>query len=271
MTRPRAAIALLAALALTACGATSPQELLARAPDALLEQGTVRYQQGVVVTGADGDVLLDTTTEGEQDLASGHQRMVVHVDDPSQQQPLDAVEVLLVDTDAYLRRPGISTLTGVEWARVDLGSAALLPGFDQALQDDSGPVALLRELRGAADGVEELGEEEVRGVTTRRLRVQVDVRRAIEQAPPQRQEALRRAAEELGVPDRYPMEVWLDADALPRRIVTVVEGDDPAFGATTREVRTDLYDFGEPVDVGRPAPEDVQDLSELVSQLGGGA
>jgi hypothetical protein len=34
-------------------------------------------------------------------------------------------------------------------------------------------------------------------------------------------------------------------------------------------MRTDLYDYGEPVDVTAPDPDDVVDFSELLSLLGG--
>ncbi|MBS3941027.1 MAG: hypothetical protein KG028_08705 [Actinobacteria bacterium] len=277
MSRPvRTAVpALIAGLALllAGCGSDSPQDLLAAAPEAMLEQGTVGYQQGVIVSDGSGEILIDTTTQGAQDLQTTAQRLTIHVGEAAQQAGAaggQTVEVILDGTLAYVHSPELQALAGVEWARFDLTETAqLLPGFDASGQQQAGPIALLHDLRGAVDEIEELGEEEVRGVDTKHLRVMVDVQRAIENAPEGRREDLRTAAEALGVPDRYPMEIWIDGDALPRRIVTLIETDDDAFGPTTREMRTDLFDYGEPVDVAAPDPDDVVDFSELLSLLGG--
>ena len=282
------------ALTLAACGGSSPQDLLEQAPDAMEAQGTVGYQQGVMVTDEAGEILLDTTTEGQQNLETGAQRMAIHLGETAPGAAGDeaagdeaagdeaagegnapaelggqTLEVLLDGTIAYVHSPQLEAVAGAPWARFDLtDTAEMLPGFNEAVEDTSGPLALMHELRGAVDEIEELGEEEVRGVATQHLRVTVDVQRAVDNAPEGRREQLRAAAEELGVPDRYPMEVWIDGDALPRRIVTVIETTDPNFGAITREMRTDLFDYGEPVDVTPPDEDAVVDFSELLSLLG---
>ncbi|MFA9431735.1 hypothetical protein [Egicoccus sp. AB-alg2] len=263
----RAVLLAVLAVALVACGGgQDPEQLLARSPDALEEQGTVGYDQTIVVTDDGGEVVLDTRTEGRQDLQRGAARMVMHLGELAGG---DTLEVLVDDTIAYVHSPQLETLVGAQWARFDLTEmAGQLPGFEPGAQEQTGPLGLLRQLRGAADDVEELGEEEVRGVRTRHLRVTIDTQRAIEQADEDTRESLRRAVEQLGVPDRYPMELWLDEDALPRRIVTVTQDDDPTLGSTTREMRTELYDFGEPVDVSPPDPDQVVDFGELLSQLG---
>ncbi|MEX2504438.1 MAG: hypothetical protein WD378_06285 [Egicoccus sp.] len=272
------AILVVGALLLVGCGGSSPEELLAAAPEAMLEQDTVGYQQGVIVSDGSGEILIDTTTTGAQDLETSAQRMTVHIGEAggagegAEIAGGETVEVILDGTLAYVHSPQLQALAGVEWARFDLTeNAELLPGFDAAGQQQGGPVALLHDLRGAVDEVEELGEEEIRGVDTQHLRVMVDVQRAIENAPEGRREDLQTAAEALGVPDRYPMEIWIDGDALPRRIVTVIESADESFGATTREMRTDLFDYGEPVDVTAPDPDDVIDFAALLSLLGGAA
>jgi len=267
---PRAVRALLLAvlaLALVACGSTDAADLLARAPDAMQDQGTAAYEQTVVVTDDTGEVLLDTRTDGVQDLDTATGRMTMHLGEAAGGQTL---EVLLDGTIAYVRSPELAQFLGAEWARFDLTEAAgLVPGFEPGSQEDAGPLALLQQLRGAVDDVEELGEEEVRGVDTQHLRVMIETERVIEQAEEDRREQLREAFELLGVPDRYPIELWLDDDALPRRIVMVTDVDDPDLGSTTREMRTELYDYGVEVDVTPPGPDEFVDFSELLSGLGG--
>src|SRR5690606_23596752 len=125
------------ALLLVACGGASPRELLDAAPEAMLEQGTVGYQQGVILTDGSGEILVDTTTEGAQDLATSAQRMTVHIGEAAgpaaegaEGAGGEAVEVILDGTDAYVHSPQLQPLAGVEWARFDLTETAqLLPGF----------------------------------------------------------------------------------------------------------------------------------------------
>lgn len=258
-------VALLVALAalLIGCADDGPQALLDRAPDALERAGTARFTMTVSSTGAVRDAF---SADGAQDLRTGALRMSVHTGEGEPE-----AETLLVDNQLYVRSE-LSALFGLEagtWVRFDLEAAAADSGLatsEELLSSNAGPVALLQQLRGAAEDVQSLGRDEVRGVTTTRLQVTVVTARAIDQAPAEVREQLRAYAEATGLPDRYPLEVWIDRDALPRRIRTVLDATDGGR-TVTQQVELELFDYGAPVDLDAPPPDRVVELQQLIDQL----
>jgi hypothetical protein len=264
--RATAAIVWLALAALVAgCSGTSPEDLLERAPAALEEAETSRFDMHVTSVGEQGE-QPPFRAEGEQDLTTGTMRMVFDLGGDDSR-----TETLLDGNVVYLRAPLFALFTGDPdvWVRLDLEQAGADAGLDpdQLVPADAGPTALLQQLRGAAEDVEDLGTAEVRDVETRHLRVTVDSDRAIDQAPEQLQDQLRTYAEATGMPDRYPMEVWIDDDGLPRRIRTVLEIDDEVRGPITQETTLELFDFGVPVDLTPPAGDEVVELDQILEEL----
>jgi hypothetical protein len=262
---PRLAVLLALLLLLAGCRDASPQDLLDRAPDALDAAGTSRFEMKVTAVGQGVDSTFGAT--GEQDLAEGTLRMTTDLG-------LDATrtETLVLGETIYLRSPLFELFTGdpESWVRIELEDAAGRAGgldVDTLVEGNTGPAALVQQLRGAADDVEELGTEQVRGVDTRRLRVVVDTDLAIEQSPAEVREQLRAFAETSGLPVTYPMEVWIDGDALIRRVRTVVEVEDETAGPVTQETTLELFDFGLPVDIEAPDDAEVVDLRTLLDEL----
>lgn len=263
---PRALPSLLLAvlLALTACAGPGPQELLDGAPDALAEAGSSRFEMRVTAVGEGVDSAYTAT--GEQDLDAGTLRMEADLGLEGTR-----TETLTVGNVMYLRSPMFALFTGDEdvWVRVDLEESGRAAGLDvdALVEGNTGPAALLQQLRGAADEVEELGSDEVRGVSTTHLRVVVDTERAIEDAPAEAREQLRAFADASGMPAAYPMEVWIDDDGLPRRLSTIVDVRDEARGTVTQQTVLELFDFGIGVRVDEPAGDDVVELRELLAEL----
>lgn len=260
----RLGLLLLVVLLAGACSAESPGDLLDRAPEALEEAGTSRFVMRVTAIGEGIDSRFEAV--GEQDLPAGTLRMETDLG-------LDATdtETLVVDETIYLRSPLFEMFTGDAdgWIGLDLEAAGRSAGLDldQLVEGNTGPAALVQQLRGAAGDIEELDDDEVRGIDTRHLRVTVDTDRAIEQSPPEVREQLRTFAETSGLPGQYPMEVWIDEDALVRRISTVVEVEDEAAGPVTQQTTLELFDFGVPVDIARPDRDRVTDMGELLEDL----
>jgi hypothetical protein len=258
------AVALVAAL-LAACSGGDPEDLLDRAPDALEEAGTSRFEMLVTAVSEEGE-QPPFRAEGEQDLVSGTMRMTFDLGDEETR-----TETLLDGNIIYLRAPLFALFTGDPdvWVRLDLEEAGADAGLDpdQLVPTDAGPTALLQQLRGAAEDVEDLGREEVRGIDTHHLRVTVVSDRAIEQAPEELREQLRTYAEATGLPATYPMEVWIDDDGLPRRVRTVLEIDDEVRGPVTQQTTLELFDFGVAVDLTPPADDEVLDLDDVLREL----
>jgi hypothetical protein len=261
---PHLAVLLALLLLLAGCRDASPQDLLDRAPEALDEAGTSRFEMQVTAVGQGVDSTFGAT--GEQDLGEGTLRMTTDLG-------LDATrtETLVFGDTIYLRSPLFELFTGDPdtWVRIGLEDAGRTAGLDidTLVEGNTGPAALVQQLRGAADDIEELGSEQVRGVDTRHLRVVVDTDLAIEQSPPEVREQLRAFAATSGLPATYPMEVWVDEDALIRRVRTVVEVEDETAGPVTQETTLELFDFGLPVDVVAPDDAEVVDLRTLLDDL----
>ena len=263
MPRPARLVLVLGALLLAACG-TGPEELLDRAPEALEDAGTSRFEMRVSAVGEGVDSTFVAT--GEQDLGDGTLRMVTDLG-------LEAsrTETLVAGDTIYLRSPLFELFTGTsdQWVAIPLGEAGETAGLDldALVEGNTGPAALVQQLRGAADDIEELGTEDVRGTPTRHLRVVVHTDRAIEQSPPELREQLRTFAETSGLPERYPMEVWIDDDALIRRVRTVVEVQDEQAGPVTQQTTLELFDFGLPVRIEPPGDDEVVDLRQALEDL----
>lgn len=268
----RASAALVAAaLVLVGCQGTDPVDRVGGAAQALTDAGTARFEMTVRAAGQGEEFRAD----GAQDLATGalQMRLDLGADGP-------LTETLLLGTDVYVRSPLFELFTGdpETWVRVDLAAQASEQGIDEQLllEGNTGPAALLAQLDGASQDVERLGGDTVRGVDTDHLRVTIDTAAAIEQAPPETRAQLRTYAEAVGLPARYPMDLWIDADGLVRRIRTVLdvptgpggEGDaGERADALTQETVLELFDFGVSVDLRAPDDEQVVDLADLLRDL----
>ena len=166
---------------------------------------------------------------------------------------------------------------GKPWAKIDMERLHREQYGASPAQMRSGatsdPTDQLGYLRGVSEGVEEVGEEKVRGVTTTHYEATIDPKKAAEQE--EEQGAARRAtegmAEQIGS-DEIPVEVWIDGEGRVRRYAMSVplpntsEGGSAAGGDVT--VVQELYDFGVPVRVEPPPPEQTEDVTDEVLEQG---
>ena len=189
-------------------------------------------------------------------------------------------ETVFAGTVVYMKFPFLSkTLPEAKpWLKLDLAAVGKEAGIDltqfrQMGQND--PSQSLQMLRATSGDVEEVGHERVRGVETTHYRAQVDVERVAEQLPERSRAAIEASMDELeraiGT-KKLPVEVWIDADGLVRRMSQRLElkrpgGEEPLVVRYTIE----LYDFGSPVTVSLPAASEVTDVAELLKQTGANA
>lgn len=236
---------------------------VAAAPDATIEAGTARI---AVVGAVEGVPLLGpftlTVAEGEVDFA--RQRALLHRQVPGVSGvPLlsrllpEPIELLHDGRATYLRLPVDGQRA---WVRLtDLPDdpvtdpSAAAPGL-------SNPAAALGLLR-ALDGVPEvLGEENVRGQSSTRMRVTVDLDAAAD-ALTGRAEDIARGLGRLRGRGDLPMEVWLDGDNRVTRLRYAVETSVAGVSRITLVTDLELYDFGVAVDIRTPAAGDIVDAS----------
>jgi hypothetical protein len=236
----------------------SPAERLAAAPDAVDDAGTFAYEIGIQSTIGSVDNTVALT--GEVDAKT--KRSAAHFDIAGM-----ALEMVSDGTTLYLRLPeeARAATGGKPWTKLDLN--AIAPGLG-ALSGDPNPMQSFDQLRKAGTEVEEVGEEEVRGTETTHFRTVLDLTSSLDQlggaALGDQAEPLRKQLAAV------PVDVWLDGDDRIRRQRTTLDLSLPGVpGATGTKVTTtvEAFDYGKPVTIEVPEPEDVSDLG--IPGLGG--
>jgi hypothetical protein len=179
------------------------------------------------------------------------------------------MEVILDGSTMYLRAPALTqpmTLT-TEWVSMDLNG--LVPGFRDLAALGSGqndPSSSIQYLRGIEDA-HVVGQETVVGVETTHYAGTIDLERAYEDLPRDAGRELERAFAQVrrqfgGA--HFPVDVWLDADGLPRRMDMAMETAPGAAVHFEMQIRIEIPEYGIEVRVQPPADHDVTDLTDLV-------
>jgi hypothetical protein len=267
--------------ALVACGsdeetAESDGGAVGRAVSATIDAGTARNSFEIVLRlpGLDKPVTIEGG--GTDDYENERGRIVVDGSSILEAVP-DAdlpsfvrlkAEIVYEERTVYVKLPFASLKTGKEWIRIrpdafeGTQSQPRLDGLSQ-----STPANFMRVLRATSGSITTLGNEEVRGVATTHYRASIDLDNVVEQfAPEEDREELRTALAELkkAVGGTIPIDVWVDADDLVRRL----KGDvDVSLEGERLGVGFDVeyYDFGTDVDVDIPDDADVVDIEELLN------
>jgi len=156
---------------------------------------------------------------------------------------------------------------GARWIKLDLARVGQALGFDlqQLAGGQANPAQFLEFLKASGGSVSAVGEETVRGVGTTRYRGTLDLNKALDVVPSSARAALRSAISKMGL-SSLPVEVWVDAHKLVRRIALALKV--PA-GGQELEVRItiELFDFGRTPRVSAPSGNEVFDATG--SALGG--
>jgi hypothetical protein len=172
---------------------------------------------------------------------------------------------------AYMRFPFMTRALGggKSWVRMDLGAMSRETGvnLDQFMQmNQSNPAQQLQLLRAVSGQFTKLGTGRVRGVATTRYRTTVDITKYPELVPKQQRAAMRASIDALidtmGKPT-YPVDVWIDAKELVRRMSLRMDMKAPT-GSMAFAMSMDFYGFGRPVSVSFPRPEETVDLTKLM-------
>lgn len=272
----------------------SPGGVLIRAAQTT-EAQSFRYEMDFGLSGlADmPGVSLNFSASGEADAENGRVRFTMDLSPlvailgvsgltPAEQAEMDqflgdgSVEMIVSTDRLYMRWPLISTLFGANTPWVSLDQAELF-GDDMVPPTTASfgydPSMTLAFLESLAD-VEELGNEDVRGVATTHYRGVITWDTVLEQLPPEERALLESDLQAAGTPEipfsTMPIDVWVDADNLVRRYSMTMDLAQMATGMG--EPATDaggvftfsyeLFDFGEPIIVQLPLDADVTPLTE---------
>jgi hypothetical protein len=175
------------------------------------------------------------------------------------------VDTVLAREGLFVKLPPSLLAGSKPWVKIDLsavaGAAGVNLGSVGQLQSVD-PSQVLHFLKGAADSVKKVGEEQVRDVETTHYRGNLDLNKAAADAPPEVQEAIRQAISGLGT-STIPANVWIDDEGRMRRLRLQTAGES---GAPAGTLEFELYDFGVTADVQLPPADQVTDLA---SSFGG--
>jgi hypothetical protein len=178
----------------------------------------------------------------------------------------------------YMRSPlfAAETHRGKPWVRLDLARLERAQGIDMNALTSTGrsdPTQMLSTLEGESDSIVTVGHETVRGVATTHYRAVIDLGKVAGSANPALRAAVRRAEARLAAmlgKRRMPMDVWIGADGLVRRVAYRMAIPVAATGGTlTTTVSLDMFAFGSPVHVAAPAAAQTTDLTAAVAAAAG--
>lgn len=266
-------------------GELSALDLVLASAGHAVDAKTSRFEFTMSVTGPNGPVNLTATGASDSSVPLMSLDMDMASIIPGTPPGGATVSTVFDGKAVYMRFPpelAAGLPGGKQWARLDLAALSSQAGIDVAALtaqfNSSDPLANIALLAGAAGEVTEVGTEDVRGVSTRHLKMTVDLQKAAEQltskvSGPNAERlraAVTQAATTVGV-NQLPMEAWIDADGFPRRLAyemdlskAKVPGAEGAPATGTAKVSMEFFDFGQDVDVNIPPIGETVDLAELL-------
>lgn len=172
---------------------------------------------------------------------------------------------------AYVRFPAMAAELpdGKSWVRGDhdgLGAKGVELGeLEQFTKTD--PREMLDFLRGVSGEIEVVGTEELRGTETTHHRATIDPADYEKLAPEEQREQLGALVDEIvgasGI-GKIPVDVWLDASGMVRKVVMSFSATPPGSTETAESsVSFELWDYGEPVTIELPPASEIVDASAL--------
>ncbi len=183
------------------------------------------------------------------------------------------IDVVQDGTGGYVRLPALDDQLpeGKTWLRGD-AAAASTSGFDFGELEQfakSDPRDVLGTLRAVTSDVETVGSEQLRGVETTHYRATIDPSRLGKLAPGKDRTATQALVDRLATQSGLgpvPVDVWLDASGLVRKLSMSVEAAEPSTSRSSDVTMSfELWDYGQPVAIELPPASQVVDASSLRS------
>ena len=223
---------LLTAATLLVAGCGSEPASFEGSDDALKDASSSRVEWKM--EGKDVPEWASMRSTGSIDYAKNRAELVMHGESDSAPE----ARLLLVDRDSYM---GVEAGGTMHWLKQEVdgatGAQAFFPGAG-----GTSPERLLEALTESSTKVEELGSEEIRGVSATHYRAHLN-------------KAKLAAEGNRGEPGL--VDAWIDEEGLPRRIRISFGGE------TDSGFVMELFDFGVAVDVEAPPADEVVSEDEF--------
>ncbi|MFL5797518.1 MAG: LppX_LprAFG lipoprotein [Actinomycetota bacterium] len=155
------------------------------------------------------------------------------------------LEIRVIGTKVYAMVPGLGS-SDKPWIETDASTF----GAQSGSFGSSDPSQFLDYLKGASNNIRDEGDDTVRGVHTRKLGVQLDLRKAVASLGEQQRQAVEQAIQQLGT-SSIPAEVWIDGQGRLRKMefsLHLQKGGQQADISLSLE----MFDFGVQVNVQPP-------------------
>jgi hypothetical protein len=255
----------------------NPRDAVLNAMTAVYEAGTLHEELKMSMSAAGQSLAIS----GEADLDNEHKRAHMAMDLGMLG---GEMEILMDGGVMYMRSPMFQD-AGTEWvkmdpSKMDPAAAAQFGGFGAGTTDPSAFVGLFA---GVFD-VKVSGEEELKGIPTTHYVGTIDLKKVIkgfaevvgkdaDAATKKQLKAAVRQFESLGIDEKIPFEIWIDAEGLPRRQRITMDFGKLVPGAeeASLEMTVDFSDFGKPVDIQIPDPSEVTDMTGALGNAGSGS
>lgn len=232
------------------------------------------------VTGGEGPEVIEMPFEMMMDAATGNSSMVMDFAamaqmggseemPPEMADMMGSMEVRQIGDTVYLKFPFFTAFMGAETEWVSMpaeegGDVTEGLGGSTAPSDPSTFLESFSEVEGTA---EEVGPEDVRGISTTHYRIVID-QDWREQLPA---DELAELEEQGALPEAdFPLDLWIDGDGLVQRMAMTMTGEELGEDEFQGMTMTfDFFDFGQPVTIEPPPADQVTDMEEMGGPFGG--
>ena len=159
--------------------------------------------------------------------------------------------------------------SGKQWIEVDLAKLSSVPGLSSLAGNPtaSDPRQILQSLRSVSDSVVDEGPQRIGRVATTHYHAQLSLSHLADALPAGERGAAMKALSALPT-GGLPIDVWIDAHHLVRRVVMALDVNAPSGPSLDETVTVDLDHYGPQHRPAPPASGDVLQLNSLAG-LGG--
>ena len=279
-------LAVLVGLAFLLLGSTGSQLTGPIAQAATLSSSTPGYRMhmSIDLTSSGLPAPITGSANGVVDLHddAASMSLVMNLgDEPQVIQQLGSstlrMDMIADGPDLYVKLPSalMSELptAGKQWIEANLSKLAHVPGVSSLGSNPttSDPSHILQYLESASDSVLNFGPARVDGVETTHYRAYLSLTHLADRVPSADQAAAQQAISALQQADPtgdIPVDVWIDAHHLVRRVDMTMDLNLPGGQTTDESMTMDMTDYGPQARPAPPSAEQVINLNSL-SSLGG--